>query len=371
MPIHGISMSIFAKVTVYLSLFASLVLLAACGEQASEIPAEATLRPVKSVVVNGTGSSKQWHFPGKVRAFEKVDLSFQVSGQLTQLNVLSGQEVKAGHILAELDQRNFASDAKAAQAELDRASAEFNRMGPLLEKRLVSQSEFDQKRAQRDIAEARLEQAKKALDDTQLKAPFDGVIANRSVENFEDITAKQTIMSLQNPEALEVIINIPENRIVELDAERDFIQSFASTTADPSKQYALDLREYSTEVDPATQTYEAILNLIATEEDRIFSGMSVDVLLTSTRKQSDTFWLPASAVIADRENIDTKIVWVLSQQAASEQYQVSKREITIGKLENENIEILTGINSGERIVTAGSHYLRNGDLVKLYQGEDF
>ncbi len=364
-------MRVLSNLFIRISLCLSLLILIACGEQAPVVPTEKPLRPVKSVVVNGAAGFKQWHFPGKVQAFEKVDLSFQVSGQLIKLNVLSGQEVKAGDVLAELDRRDYASEVKAAQAELDRAAAEFKRMQPLLEKSLVSQTEYDQKRAERDIAEASLEQTKKSLEDTQLKAPFDGVIASRLVENYEDITAKQTIMSLQNPDALEVIINIPENRIVDIDAERDFIDSFASTNANPNKKYELDLREYSTEVDALSQTYEVILTLMTEEDDRIFSGMSVDVLLVSNRQQGDTYWLPATAVIADRGDIQSKVVWVLTQQNNTEKYHVAKRQVTIGKLESENIEILSGIRSGDRIVAAGSHYIHEGDFVKLYQGNAF
>lgn len=360
-------MSVFKNPLKYLFILITLTGVSACNDQ-KEVGKTEQIRPVKSIVVGESVSGPRWTFPGKVQAFEKVDLSFQVSGQLKMLNVLAGQSVKKGEVLAKLDQRNYAAEVKAAQAELDRSSAEFSRMEPLLEKQLVSQSEYDQKKAQRDIAEANLDQAQKALEDTELTAPFSGVIAGRFVENFEDITAKQAILSLQNPNTLEVTINIPENRIVAIENQRDQIQAFAKTSNEPDKKYALDLREYSSEVDPVTQTFEVILNLTKNETDKIFAGMSVEVLLETDDKTAQSYWIPESAVIANIDNLQESKVWVLTQ-IDNELWQAQSRVVEAKELSKENIEIISGLNKGERIVTAGANYLHEGDKVKLYVGD--
>ncbi len=335
--------------------------LAGCGKQ--EEAEQDVVRPVKSIVVGGDGASLTRTFPGKIRAAEKVDLAFQVSGQLTKLNVRNGQEVKKGEVLAQLDNRDFVSNLKAVKAEFNRAQAQFERMAELVERQLVSRSEYDQKKASRDVAEADVERSQKALNDTSLKAPFAGVIANRHVENFQDVTAKQAIVSLQDPSDLEVVINIPENSILRATTDRSQIVPMASFDALPDKQFALNLKEFATQADPNTQTFELVFIMDSPEELTVLPGMSVSVTASvPTRDHSSTvIVIPATALFADREGGNSQYIWIINEADMS----ISRRAVQLGSLRGQDVEVVEGVNSGERVVTAGVHYLEEGQKVSL------
>lgn len=337
-----------------------------CG--AEEVAQEADIRPVKSVVVGGSGDALESTYPGRIRAAEKVELAFQVSGQLIKLNVRNGQEVEKNEVIAQLDSRDFASNLKAAKAEFNRAQAEFKRMGELVERQLVSRSEFDQKKARRDIAEADAERAQKALNDTYLRAPFAGVIAITHVDNFQDVNAKQPIVSLQDPSDLEVVINIPENSILRTTGnadERPDINPRARFDALPDKLFALDLKEFATQADPNTQTFEVVLIMNKPDELNIMPGMSVSVMASLPRREQGggVTVVPATSVFADREGGTDQFVWVVNETDMT----VGRRAVTIGGLRGTSVEVLSGINNGDRIVTAGVHYLEEGQQVSLLQ----
>ncbi len=335
--------------------------LAGCGPQ--EEAKQEVIRPVKSIVVGGDGASLKRTFPGKIRAAEKVDLAFQVSGQLTKLNVRNGQEVKKGEILAQLDNRDFVSNLKAAKAEFNRAQAQFERMAELVERQLVSRSEYDQKKASRDVAESDVERTQKALNDTSLRAPFAGVIANRHVENFQDVTAKQAIISLQDPSDLEVVINIPENSILRATADRSQINPVASFDALPDKQFTLNLKEFATQADPNTQTFELVFIMDSPEGLTVLPGMSVSVTASVPDRNatSTVKTVPATALFADREGGNSQYVWIINEADMS----ISRRAVQVGSLRGQNVEVIEGVSSGERIVTAGVHYLEEGQKVSL------
>ncbi|WP_390616894.1 efflux RND transporter periplasmic adaptor subunit [Maricurvus nonylphenolicus] len=323
---------------------------------------------MKSILVGGAGDELERTFPGKIRAAEKVELAFQVSGQLIKLNVRNGQEVKKNEVLAQLDSRDFASNLKAAKAEFNRAQAEFKRMGELVERQLVSRSEFDQKKARRDIAEADAERAQKALNDTYLRAPFAGEIAITHVDNFQDVNAKQPIVSLQDPSNLEVIINIPENSILRTTGSPDEspdINPRARFDALPEKLFSLNLKEFATQADPNTQTFEVVLVMDKPEELNVLPGMSVSVMASlPTREQSSGLTvIPATSLFADREGGNDQFVWIVNETDMT----VVRRAVKIGALRGGSVEVLDGISNGERIVTAGVHYLEEGQQVSLLQ----
>lgn len=345
-----------------LGLCLAFTLVAACGGQDEALP-EPMVRPVKSMVVGAADGVSRRVFPGKIRAAKQVDLSFQVAGQLRELKVLNGQTVARDEILAELDDRDFVSNLKAAEAEFSLAQADFERSGALVKRQLVSRSEYDQMRAQRDIAEANVERARKALSDTRLRAPFAGVVAHRYVENFQDINAKQPIVSLQNSVNLEVVINIPENSILTLNENRDFVTISAAFDSLPGRSFPLTVKEYSTDTNPTTQSYEVVLLMERPADVNLFPGMTASVTaeLQTPQTQTASLWIPLAAVFADREGKDSQYVWVVNPQTLT----VARREVSTGGLRSDQVEITGGLHTGERIVTAGVHYLQADDKIRL------
>jgi RND family efflux transporter MFP subunit len=168
-------------------------------------------------------------FPGRVRAAREVNLSFRVSGPLITLPVKVGDTVSAGDVLATLDPTDFQNRLATVEGELSTARAqaalaqrEWER-GRDIDARggnLISKSELDKRRGARDRSRAQvqaltgsLQLARDQLSYTTLRAPFDGVVVAKYVENFEDVVAKRPVVRLVDASAIEVDIDVPEGLI--------------------------------------------------------------------------------------------------------------------------------------------------------------
>jgi RND family efflux transporter MFP subunit len=343
----------------------SSALLTACSEPPP--PQQDYVRPVKSELVALSSASQTHVYPGQTRAAEEVTLSFQVPGQLNKLPALAGQIIAKGQLLAELDNRDYTSLLKAAQAELDKAESDYVRTKTLLDRKLVSVAEFDQRKAARDIAEANVEQATKALADTRLTAPFAGRVAQRLVENYQDISAKEPIVTLQSNAGARIVVNIPETQLLERDEDLEAYSFTATFSNFPDQVFAVEFYEFSSVSNPTTQTYEVSFTLKETPEFIVLSGMTVSVAMTRPLAGQETrFWLPVSAVFSDPAGLDQQYVWLVQEDETNTT--VVQQPVTVGRLSNNAIEILSGVTAGQRIVTAGVHFLQDGDKVRVDGG---
>lgn len=298
-------------------------------------------------------------FPGRVRAMQRVELAFNVPGQIVELPVTEGDAVPVGALLARLDPASYQTALDLAQAELDAATAEFERVRQLWEKRqAVARAEVDRKRTAMEVARSRFAAAQKDLADTRLTAPFAGVVARRLVETFQNVQAKEPVLSLQNPDALEIVIHVPE-RVVRGEPRR--AAGFAVFDDLPERRLPLTLKSFATEADPQTQTYEVVLSLTPPPDLRVLPGMGVEVLPESTTAEGNAaadgtapVLIPISAVVAAADGTPT--VWVVDPETGH----VSRRTIETGALQDAEVTVLSGLTPGERIVTAGVHSLRDG-----------
>jgi len=229
-----------------------------CGKKKEEVVKKEVVRPVKIMTVSRTGAEEvKREFPGKVRADQQVDLAFQVAGPLITLPVKEGQQVKKGQTLARIRPRDFETEIDKAKAKALEAEQQFLRYKDLYAKNQVSKADFDKYKSQHDMSKAHQKEAEDTLDDTFLRASFAGVVAKKYVENFQEVQAKEPIVSLQDISQVEVLVNVPENLISRIEKEKGKKTALAHATfvAAPGQQFPLTLKEYATEADPQTQTF--------------------------------------------------------------------------------------------------------------------
>jgi RND family efflux transporter MFP subunit len=343
-----------------------LLLLTACGEKVVEAPIETT-RPVKLFTVEGGAMDARRTYPGRVDASQRAELSFRVSGQLKELPVKEGDLVEAGQTLAKLDPTDYALVLEDRQATFDKAQKNYNRAKELVANGNISRLDFDRMEAEFRTASAALSQAKKDMEYTVLTSPFRGRIAQRNVENFEEVVAKQSILSLQNIDQLDVVIHLPESvvRSVRGAFKRDTVSSTdagpvpraeAQFEGRPGERFALQAKELATKADAQTQTYRATFTMQAPTNFPVLPGMTATVMLDlSELVATETVkWVPQRAVQAD-SGLKPR-VWVLDPQSMT----VSSREVEIGRMSGGMIEIRSGLAGGEEIVGVGAAYLAEG-----------
>jgi len=335
------------------------LLLGACTEE--QVPQrESVVRPVKVIQLQAVARAGKRQYPGKVRAAQRADLSFEVAGKLTELPVKEGQVVARGDVIAILDDRDLSSNLKSAMAENENAMANFRRASKLVKAGHISKIDYDKLRAQRDVAAANLAKAKKAVEDTRLSAPFNGRIAIRYVENFQDVQAKEPIVSVQDISALEIVINVPENRAIR--AARPGANPpklHATFDAIAGREFELALKEFSTEADPTTQTFEAVLSMPQPEGLSILPGMTTMVWVEQSASATDDavagFTIPAVALFADEAGMPH--VWVVDTTANT----VTRRKVQTAELTGSaDIRVTAGLQAGETLAVSGVTRLREG-----------
>lgn len=351
--------------------------LAGCQE---EPPQKEMIRMVRAVQVSDPAEfSKRW-FPGQAKATQEVDLAFRVAGPLIEFPVNIGDEVPKGQGLARIDPRDFEVELRNVQGQLERekavvkrAEADYERVVRIKKQDpgAVSQSLIDRNRqlvassrAGIRSLQAAVAAAKDRLSYTYLKAPFDGIITATYVENFEDVKAKQPIVRLIDHSQIEMIINLPENMI----SQADFLKAAGNAlrvTFDPfpDREIEAQVKEIGKEASRTTRTYPVTLIMDQPEDVKILPGMAgkaTRAVALPDMKDQPGIVIPETALFSPDDS-DTTYVWVIDDQAKT----ASKRKVKAGELLDTGIAITDGLKPGEWIATAGVHYLKEGQQIRI------
>jgi RND family efflux transporter MFP subunit len=328
------------------------------------------LRPVRTMVVGGQAHETSTVVTGQVTAHAYVNASFRVPGKLSQRLVSAGSAVKAGQLLARLDDTVFNDALTAAKAEVSSAKAALElaeklegRNSSLLQSRAVSQNDYDgtlrqlkSARSDLEAAEAKARIAKEQLDYTQLKAETDGVVTERLVEVGEVVTAAQPVFRIAQNKKRDAVFEMPEDIIRSGLALGQKIESCLDRNKDICA--TATVYEISPEADPVTRTYQT--------KAAFENGSSSQMLLGSTilgrfvfKPQGD-LQIPAPALTMLEK---TPAVWLVDPSTQS----VALRPVEIAQYTTDKIILSKGLHPGDRIVTAGAQSLREGQKVRAME----
>jgi RND family efflux transporter MFP subunit len=329
------------------------------------------VRPVKTMLVGGPVPTTLRRYPGKVQAAERVQLSFEVDGAIETLPATAGQRVAKGDVLARLDPRDLqnAFNAKKAVENERRVNAE--RVRGAFQKGVATDKELDLAVASYDVARAETAIAQKALDDTIIRAPFDGVVAYVLVRQYQKVAAREPVLSLQSPSSLEIVIQLPE-QVAALTAPGEKGRTInASFDYLPGREFPTTVKEYTTEADPATQTYRVTLAMPAPQDVTILPGMSATVTVSTppilAGAGQEGYPLPLTAVPADGQG--GFHVWIV-EPADQGLQKVRKQPVSVGPMSKEYVLVTRGVTAEQRVVTAGAHLLEDGQRVRLLGTEN-
>ncbi len=352
-----------------------ILLVAGCGKE--EAPEQIVARPVKAIKVGDVAQVGGRSFPGQAKATQEVNLSFRVSGPLITFPVKVGDEVEQGRVLARIDPRDYQVNLSNVQGQLDRAKAKSARAESEYKRELkifqedpgaTSKAAVDRKREQRDSAradikslEASVAAAKDQLSYTYLRAPYKGMITATYVENFEDVRPKQAIVRVLDPSRIEMIINIPENLI----SNASYVTKvFVRFDAFPEQEIEATIKEIGREASQTTRTYPVTLIMDQPSGITILPGMAGKTVRVEGDLPDQVtgagIEVPVSATFSPDESGKTYL-WVIDDQTKT----VKRREIKTGRLTDRGITVQEGLKAGEWVATAGAHYLREGQQVRI------
>ncbi len=344
--------------TVIRLLPALLVLLLVAGAVHAKSQHETPPRPVKLMTLEAASATLQRQFPARVEATTRSNLSFRMAGELLELNVSPGQRVTEGTLIARIDDRNARSELDSVRSRLELARATRERMRYTLERGAVSQAQFDESDAELRAAQATFEQAEERLENTRLRAPYDGVIARVPVDNRQIVQVQETVAVIQQPGELDVVFHLPE-QIVQQIPRQDETTPFETAMAfevrfgNSEKPYLARLASYTTQTSAQSLAYEVTLRLAQPDDITLLDGMSATVRLDLGQllpTQENPVWhLPPDALSYLGENPEQAVVWRFIAPD-----RVEAVPVEVGRLTSKGLEVSGALDAGDRVVAAGA-----------------
>lgn len=352
-----------------------LLTISACRE--APPPPPERIRAIKTITVSEQASGKMRQFSGVVEAADSSSISFEVAGNVREVRVDVGDRIKKGQVLAVLDKRTYNLNVKAAEAEVGRAKVQLadkrndldrfqriNKQDP----GAVSQAALDNSQAAVDGAlkqvqftKSRLKLAQRDLNKTVLRAPFDGVIANRYIDAFNEVARGQKCFDTYELTGMEVAISIPEDAIDDIQMDQKGEIQF-SVFADRTYHGRV------TEISKVAGTANAfpIKLTIEDPDQRIRPGMTARVtLLLSGDDEKAAYLVPLSA-IAQRGDSTKGFVYIYDSQTST----VKKTQIEAGSVRGNDVVIFGGVKDGNIVAVAGVSFLEDGQKVKLMEPKE-
>ena len=306
-------------------------------------------------------------FAGEVRARSESALGFRVGGKITERLVDVGASVKAGTPIARIDARDFQlntaaaqSQTAAAQADVTQAQADYARYNDLFQKKFVSAAEMDRRKATLDVALARLAQTKAQLNVAAnqggyavLAADRAGVITQVEADVGQVVAAGQIVVRLARDGEKEVLIAVPENRLLEVKAAS---RIEVTLWAAPQKRFLGKLREISPSADAVTRTY-AVRVAMTDADEAVRLGMTANVMLKQ-QGEGDAVVLPLTALYQQGSNT---ALWLVDPATQT----VKLTPVKVGVFREDSVTIVSGVKADDVVVTAGVHKLTAGQKVRV------
>lgn len=335
------------------------LLLSACGKPPPPQggpPADYAVRAVVAEV-RPEEVKDEIRLVGSLLARDAVQMASETEGRVAEIAFTEGASVKQGQVLLRLDAETPSLQLKEAEARQQLAEAEFQRGEELLASQTISQQEFDRLKANHLQAQAALALARKSLADTEIIAPFDGVVGARMVSVGAYISRGMPVTSLVRLDPLDAEFNVPERYFAGL---RTGQRIEMSTVAHPDEVFPGEVQFIAPEVDLSTRTVRVKAEVPNTDQ-RLRPGMFGQVSLT-IRVLPEALVIPEAALITSAGHT---IVVVMNAEGRAE-----FRPVTAGMRLPGRVLIADGLRPGERIVVEGHQKMGPGIGIEIAPGSE-
>ena len=344
-----------------LALMATLCggLLAACGEDPGEAETGAAETAVPVLVAEARKASEAGDVTayGIVRPDREGVLSFKISGLVKTIAVDEGDAVSKGDVLAELDKREIDADARRAAAAAAKAKRDVERLKPLFEKGFASNQAMQDAETAYDqaLAERTRVEFNRAL--SKIVAPADGVVLGRMAEPNEIVNPGQPILTVSQGGGGFIV----KAGLADRDVARIRIGATAQVTLDafPGQTIAGTVRRIAAASEDRTGTFEVEIALAGTPEGTASGFIGEARIEPADDGREAALAVPATAILEGHGS--TANVYLVDEKTMT----VTQRRIGVGQVSGEEVIVSQGLEEGDRVVSAGAPYLREGAKVRI------
>lgn len=293
---------------------------------------------------------------GSIEAVNGVQIANEVPGVIETINFESGDTVKQGDILLRIDSAIDQAALRTRRAEAQLAQQEFKRVSDLLPKRAVSQSQYDEAKANFDAAQARVNEAEAQLSKKIIRAPFDGRLGIRMVDRGEYVATGTPIVEINMLDPIYVDYTLSEKNLPDVATGYPVLATVAAVR---DRDFSGQVTAINTSVNPETRTVR-IRATLDNQEQLLRPGMFATVM-TRQPEDDEVVTVPRTAV---SYNTYGDFVFVIGENDEGTQV-VTRRTVVTGETRNTRVAILSGLEAGETIVSKGLLRLRAGQPVEI------
>ncbi len=359
-------------------IYIAAAALIGCGRAAetrSKSPTPVRVRVVAEPVTRGAS-----RYSGTIEPAAKVDLAFKVGGYVREVaqakglrrKLQEGDWVTKGTVLAVVDDADYRERTRAdrashaeAIASQKQAQQDFERAKMLFDSNAITQADFDGAVARRDVAIAKVGQARArigqsdlSLSDCVLRAPFDGVVIRRNVE-VGTLAAPGTLaFTIADTRTAKVIFGAPDALLDRLHMG----DRLAVRVEALGKELAADITRISPSADAKSRTFDVEASL-ANKDDQLKVGMVVSIDLPDTAEAQSKLALPLTAVVRAPKDPRGFAVFVVEGSGDSEIAHV--REVKLGDVVGSAVLVVAGVRPGERVIETGTSFVTDGEHVRV------
>jgi membrane fusion protein (multidrug efflux system) len=298
---------------------------------------------------------------GTLRANESIQVTSTVSERILSLGFDDGDQVEAGQTLAVLESDEEQANLKAAEATLAEREANYERTKQLAARSFASKANLEEGLANLLQARATVDQNKARLREREIKAPFSGVVGLRTISPGALVEPGDVITTLDDISVVKLDFSVPSSYLATL---APGLEIRARSSAFPQEVFQGEVSSVSTQIDPVTRSITARA-IIPNEQLRLRPGLLMTVTLFKNPREA--LVVPEEALVpTGRQNF----VFVVDRATGNT---AEKREVTIGTRLEGKVEVLSGLEHGELIVTHGTIKVRPGQPVEIMteeQGEE-
>ncbi|MEM7431069.1 MAG: efflux RND transporter periplasmic adaptor subunit [Pseudomonadota bacterium] len=358
----------YSKVFGTISLL-MIALVAGCSAP-SEESAEAPLRPVRTIEIGEAEAVRERVFSGLSQSSQESRLSFKVAGTIVELPISIGTRLQRGQLVSRLDSSVFELAVEQAQANLlqaeanlRNASTNYSRVRGLYENSNASRGDLDSARAQEESAEAQANASRSAVEIaelersyTRLTASADCNVVSVDAEVNENVNAGTMIAAVDCGDDIEVSLGIPESLIGSFESGLSATINFDAI----GKSYEGSVTEVGAGAGSVGATFPVTVQILNPDDD-LRPGLAAEVSFAFTSASEDAVQLvPLQALIDDHRGT---YVFLAVPNDDGKTAVVTQRNVTLGEITNGGVEVLSGLNRGDHVITAGVAVIRDQQRV--------
>jgi membrane fusion protein, multidrug efflux system len=283
----------------------------------------------------------------------QVTILSETTGTVQNLMVDEGSFVKEGQTLAVFADNQKMVDVQKAEIRLQNSKVELQRKESSYQQKIISQADYDKAKFERDVAESELKASTVASQRLTIHAPFSGIITQRFIEKGQNIAIGAQLFTLLDKDPLKARIYLPEKEIFGIEKNQ---QVSLTLNAQKDVKFTGKIDQINPAVDTKTGTVKVTI-IIDSAPQSVRPGSFVDVRLV-TQRHDNALLIPKRALV---EEAGEKYVFLLNKDM------VVRRTVRVGFTDDVNAEILSGVEPGNSVVTAGQGSLRDGSRAEVVE----